>query len=398
MYPKIHLKSKLKKTFLGHKHPWIFSGAIDRMESEKSALHGKLASIFLDGVFLAHGYYNKQSQIAVRILSWNEEEIIDREFFKRKISEAVSTRGEYVLNDTTTACRLVFAESDFLPGFIVDKYNNTLILQIHTLGAETLKQDFVDALTDVLSPLCIFEKSDAQARKLEGLPEKNEAVLYGKLQEEEVILEHGLKFRVDFLHGQKTGFFLDQRENRLALQGYVKDRKVLNICSYTGGFSVSALQGGATHVTSVDVSDRAILESTENVVLNGFEKDKHTAVTKDAFEFLKTTKPGTFDIIVLDPPAFVKSKKDIDRGLKGYISLNQRALEVLHDDGILMTCSCSGAVSDEQFFRMLSWSAQAAGCLVQVLEKRSQPLDHPLTPYFPEGGYLKCYIVRKVAY
>ncbi|MFN7160293.1 MAG: class I SAM-dependent rRNA methyltransferase [Candidatus Gracilibacteria bacterium] len=397
MYPKIHLKAKLKKTFLGHKHPWIFSGAIERIEGEKSALHGRLVSIFLDGIFLAHGYYNKQSQIAVRILSWNEADVIDVEFFKNKISQAAATRREYVLDENTTACRMVFAESDFLPGFIVDKYNNTLILQIHTLGAENLKDLFVQALIAVYSPECIYEKSDVSARKLEGLPEKKEGVLHGTLKEEEIILEHGLKFRVDFLHGQKTGFFLDQRENRLALQKYVKDRKVLNICSYTGGFSVSALQGGASHVSSVDISDHAVEEGINNVELNGFDKDKHWTEAKDAFEFLKNAKQGSYDVIILDPPAFVKSKKDIDRGMKGYISLNQRALEVLDNHGILMTCSCSGVVSDEQFFRMLSWAAQAAGCLVQVLEKKSQPLDHSLNPYFPEGNYLKCYIIRKIA-
>lgn len=398
MYPKIHLKAKLKKTFLGHKHPWIFSGAIDQIEGDKSVLHGNVVSVFLDGVFLAHGYYNRQSQIAIRVLSWNEADTIDEEFFKQKIMQAYQTRKEYVLSDTTTAARIIFAESDFLPGFIVDKYNDTLILQIHTLGGEKLKKVFVDALVKVLKPSCVFEKSDVHSRRLEGLDEKNEALLYGVMKDEEEILEQGLMFHVDFLHGQKTGFFLDQRDNRLALRNYTSGRRVLNLCSYTGGFSVSALKGGASHVTSVDISEKAMEQCTKNVERNGFTHTQHWSQTQDAFEFLNAQKPGSYDVIVLDPPAFVKSKKDLDRGMKGYISLNQRALELLNDGGILMTCSCSGMVSDEQFFRMLSWASQAAGCLVQVLEKRAQPLDHPLTPYFPEGGYLKCYVLRKVQY
>jgi len=396
MYPKIHLKAKLRKMFLGHKHPWVFSGAIERVKCDREKLHGKLATIYLDGQFLAHGYYNNMSQIALRILSWKEDEKIDYDFFVRKISSAFEVRNRFVLNKDTTACRIVFAESDFLPGFIVDKYNDLLVLQIHTLGAENLKEMFVKALIEVLNPKCVYEKSDVGSRKLEGLIERQEGVLFGDLSEKEVILEHGLKFNVNVKSGQKTGFFLDQRENRHVLEKYCKDKKVLNMCGYTGGFSVAALRGGASHVTTVDTSESAIDGAVLNVELNGFSSDLHEGVVNDAFVFLKNIQKKSFDIIVLDPPAFVKSKKDMERGLKGYLSLNQLALEKLNSGGILMTCSCSSLVSDEHFFRMLSWASQASGCLVQVIEKLSQPVDHPLTPYFPEGSYLKCYILLKV--
>lgn len=398
MYPKIHLKAALKKTFQGHKHPWFFSGAIDRVEGAREHIHGHLASIYVDGAFLAHGYYNAKSQIALRVLSWKEEEVIDKAYFVKKIQEAYATRKEWILKDGTTACRIVFAESDFLPGFIVDKYNETLVLQIHTLGAENLKEIFVKALVEVLSPACIYEKSDVGSRKLEGLPEREVGVLHGELPEQEIISEYGLKFGVQIAKGQKTGFFLDQRENRHTLQKYAKGKQVLNMCGYTGGFSMAALQGGAIHVTTVDTSESAIAGALENATLNGFSTEQHKGVTADAFDYLKNARPESFDLIVLDPPAFVKSRKDLERGMKGYISLNQLALEVLPENGLLMTCSCSSLVTDEQFFRMLSWASQAAGCLVQVVEKCSQPLDHPTTPYFPEGQYLKCYIVRKVSY
>lgn len=396
MYPKIHIKSKLKKMFFGHKHPWVFSGAIERIEENREELHGQLASIYLDGEFLAHGYYNNMSQIAFRVLSWNEDEKIDYDFFVRKISTAFEMRKQFVLNENTTACRIIFAESDFLPGFIVDKYNDLLVLQIHTLGAETLKEIFVKALIEVLDPKCVYEKSDVGSRKLEGLKEHFESVLFGDLPEKETILEHGLKFQVNAKSGQKTGFFLDQRENRHALEKYCKDKKILNICGYTGGFSVAALRGGACHVTTVDTSESAIAGAIENVKLNGFSPKLHEGIAADAFDYLYDTAQNSFDLIVLDPPAFVKSKKDMERGLKGYISLNQLALQSLDFGGLLMTCSCSSLVSDEHFLRMLSWASQSAGCLLQVVEKLSQPADHPLTPYFPEGSYLKCYIVRKV--
>ncbi len=399
MYPRIDLKSERRKQFQGHKHPWIFSGAIKSTDSVIE--DGQIVSVFIDNQFLAHGYYNSKSQIAIRVLSWNKEEQIDQNFWKQKIDAALEMRKDFVLSPSTTACRLIFAESDFLPGFVVDKYNHSLIVQIHTLGAEMLKQNFIQALLNSYekifgeTPLSIMEISDLPARKHEGLPQENREILWGKPLENETILENGCRFEIDFQHGQKTGFFLDQRDNRQSLLNYVKNKKVLNLFSYTGGFSIYAGLADATAITSVDISAAATSLATKNFELNQITCP-HTEITDDCFEYLEKNAPGSFDVIIVDPPAFIKSRNNFQEGLKGYISINSLALDVLPKNGLLVTSSCSAAMSDEDFLRMLNWAAENSHCQLQIIEKKAQPADHPLTPYFPEGDYLKFVIARKV--
>lgn len=401
MYTRIDLNPSRKKQFQGHRHPWIFSGAIIKTALPKGQIHGQLVSIFLDNEFLAHGYFNEQSQIAIRILSWQQDELIDKNFFETKIRSTIQLRLENINQNDTTAYRLIFAESDFLPGFVLDKYNHTLILQIHTLGADQLKSVFIEALLKVYQeiyqqvPTAIIEKSDIAARAHEGLPRDHQAILFGKSVEEEIISENGHRFLVNFPQGQKTGFFLDQRENRQALQKYAKNRNVLNLFSYTGGFSIYAASGGAKTVESVDISKIALAATTKNFEINKFTIP-HTEISADCFEYLENLPENQFDIIIVDPPAFIKSQKALSDGIKGYITINSLALQKLPENGILVSSSCSAALSDQDFLRMLNWSAHAANCQIQIIEKKAQPVDHPLTPYFPEGNYLKFVIARKI--
>lgn len=398
MYKRINLRPEKLKQFTRHKHPWIFSGAI---LGKYSINDGELVAVYCDDLFIGNGYYNSASQIAIRLISWQENEFIDKKFLSKKIITAIKFRQQLLENEKTSAYRIIFAESDFLPGFIVDKYNHSLILQIHTLGAEKLKTVFVEALIESYqnvygqSPEMIYEKSDIKARRHEGLVEVHQELLFGKLKKQEIILENSLKFEVNFFDGQKTGFFIDQRVSRQIIEKYSKSKKVLNLFAYTGGFSLYAARGVALNVVSLDISKPAVDQINHNFQINQLKSD-HQAIVDDAFDYLTDLEPNQFDLIILDPPAFIKSRQKIQEGIKGYLTINQKALEKLPNNGLLLTCSCSGALSDEDFFRMLNWAANAANCQIQVIEKISQPLDHPLTPFFPEGAYLKSYLVRKV--
>lgn len=401
MYTRIDLNPARRKQFHGHKHPWIFSGAIIKTEQPKEQIHGQLVSVFLENQFLAHGYFNHQSQIAIRLLSWQEDDQINQDFFEQKIRSAIQLRTANINQNLTSAYRLIFAESDFLPGFVLDKYNHTLILQIHTLGAENLKAIFIQALLKVYQeifqeiPTAIIEKSDITSRTHEGLPKNHQEVLYGTKTEEEIISENGYKFCVNFPEGQKTGFFLDQRENRAAIQKYVHNLDILNLFSYTGGFSIYASAAKAKSVKSVDISKFATSLATKNFEINQL-KGNHQEITADCFEYLEDLPDHSFDVIIVDPPAFIKSQKTQSDGIKGYITINSIALQKLKENGILISSSCSAALSDQDFLRMLNWSANSANCQLQIMEKKAQPVDHPLTPYFPEGNYLKFVICRKV--
>lgn len=398
MYKRINLRPEKLKQFTRHKHPWIFSGAI---LGKHSINDGDLVTVYCDDLFIGNGYYNSASQIAIRLISWKENEIIDQNFLSEKITSAIRLRYQLLENQKTSAYRIIYAESDFLPGFIVDKYNNSLILQIHTLGAEKLKTVFVAALIESYqsvygqSPEMIYEKSEIKARRHEGLTEIHQELLFGKLIKKETILENDLKFEVNFFDSQKTGFFIDQRVSRQIIEKYSKSKKVLNLFAYTGGFSLYAARGEASKVVSLDISKPAVDQINQNFQINKLKSD-HQEIVDDAFDYLTDLEPNQFDLIILDPPAFIKSRQKIQEGIRGYLTINQKALEKLPENGLILTCSCSGALSDEDFFRMLNWAANAANCQIQVVEKISQPLDHPLTPFFPEGAYLKSYLIRKV--
>ncbi|MBI4995103.1 class I SAM-dependent rRNA methyltransferase [Candidatus Peregrinibacteria bacterium] len=409
-YTKILLRPG-KDHILNFGHPWIFSQALAGATNDlqlttynKKIKNGEIADVYSsDGKrFLARGYYNGNSQIAVRILTHDSNEEIDEEFFAKRFRDFLAIRERFIDTKKTNAFRVVFGESDSLPGLIVDKYNRVFVIQIHTLGMDCLRSKVIAAMKRVFNPETIFEKSDLGVRIQEDLKDKPVQLLYGKnLPDEIEILENGVKFLVNIKDGQKTGFFLDQRENRKILQKYVAGKHVLNCFCYTAGFSVYAAlapHGGAKETINIDVSGPALETAKRNFKINGLKLQNHQFLDKDVFDALADfeNKKEKFDIIILDPPAFVKNQKSLKQGLSGYLFINEHALNLLPQGGILVSSSCSAHVTDKMFTRMLSQAASRAHCVLKTLEIAHQPIDHPFNPHFPEGKYLKFYIMLKV--
>ena len=370
------------------RHPWVFSGAFKSIPD--GILSGEPVKLVDEkGTFLAQGYFNSYSQIAARLWSWEENDLIDKDFFVKRISQAYELRKRYVAASDTTAYRVVYGENDLLPGLVVDKYDEYLSVQFHTTGIERWKQDVVVALVGVFKPKGIYERSDVSIRGHEK-KETSVGVLYGEVPEQVEILEHGIRFWVNIQEGQKTGFFLDQRDKRFALKKYVSGKKVLNCFSYTGGFSVYALAGGAKQVVSVDSSEEAIELVQKNVALNNFDIKRSEAVVSDVKKYLGAVVQGDFDVIILDPPAFVKDRRKVKEGLVGYRTINEMALRLLPSGGILVTASCSAHVSLRDFRFVLSEAAARSGRTVQIIETYTHGIDHPELIAFTEGEYLKC--------
>ncbi len=396
MYPKLLLKPG-KEHIMNSRHPWIFSMALQYFGEIES---GSLVDVYdsTGRKFLARGYYNEKSQIAVRILTLDPSKPINTDFFVQRFADLKKTRERFIDTKQTNAYRLVFGESDGIPGLIVDRYNGVLVIQVHTLGMELLKKEVLSALKAVFNPESIYERSDIGVRSQEGLLDQPKGLLFGKpLEKEMEFLENGIPMLVNIEEGQKTGMFLDQRENRKALQAYVKDKTVLNCFCYTGGFSLYAALAGAKKVTSVDSSGPALETAKRNFTLNGLDPKKHEFLDKDVFDLLDEyrNKRESFDVIILDPPAFVKNQKSLKKGLQGYTFINERALQLLPKGGILVSSSCSAHVTDELFQKMLAMAAAKARCTLKVLEIRNQPIDHPYNLFFPEGKYLKYYVLLK---
>jgi len=380
------------------RHPWVFQGAIKKIPEGLSS--GMIVHLFDErDDFLAQGYFNSYSQMAVRLWSWEENEKIDLDFFVRRIQSAYDLRREYVETKETNAYRLINSENDLLPGLIVDKYADYLCVQFHNSGIEFWKPTIIDALEKAIQPKGIYERSDVGGRKGEGAESKI-GIISGDVPDKIKITENGLKFFVDVAGGQKTGFFLDQRDKRQAIQKYAKDKNVLNCFSYTGGFSVSALFGGAKKVVSVDTSKDSLALAEENIKLNGLNAKKAEFVCSDVKDYLRELlekdpdEREDFDIIILDPPAFVKDRRKIREGLMGYRSINESALRLLSSGGILVTASCSTHVSMTDFRYAVSESAGRARKTVQILETFTHGIDHPELVAFGEGEYLKCLICR----
>lgn len=382
---------------MNSRHPWIFSMAL---QYDEHVPNGSIVDVYdsTGRKFLARGYYNGQSQINVRILTTDPNKAINTDFFVQKFAELKKLREQFIDIKKTNAYRLAFGESDGVPGLIVDRYNKVLVIQIHTLGMELLKKEVLSALKAVFNPETIYERSDIGVRSQEGLPDQPKGLLFGKPVEKEMeFLENGIPMLVNIEDGQKTGMFLDQRDNRKALQAYVKGKSVLNCFCYTGGFSLYAALAGAQKVVSVDSSGPALETAKRNFALNGIDPEKHEFLDKDVFDLLESyrSKRTEFDVIILDPPAFVKNQKSLKKGLQGYTFINERALQLLPKGGILVSSSCSAHVTDELFQRMLSMAAAKAHCTLKVVEMRNQPIDHPYNLFFPEGKYLKFYVMIK---
>ena len=380
---------RLKNVLAGH--PWIFSGAL---AGQPGLPDGSLVRLLVGKQFLGVGYYNSRTDIAVRVLSLRDERI-DANFFADRF-RLLRRRKEEWLPARTNAYRAVFAESDGFPGLVVDKYDKTLVAQFHTCGMDKLKPLVVAGLVKAFGPAAIVERSDVSNRVPEGLADKPIGMLHGNDVSEVEIEEQGFKFMVHVKEGQKTGFFLDQRENRHAIVRYAKGRTLANCFSYTGGFSVYAASV-AKRVVSVDISKPATEYCRRNFKLNGHAAREDDFLALDVFDFLKGMEPGAFDFIILDPPSFAKNKKQLTNAIKAYTTINSKALEKLPDGGILVSSSCTSHVDQGTFIKILHQSSVNARCQLKVLESREQPQDHPYHLSFPEGRYLKFFILQKWA-
>ena len=389
-YPPLQLRpDRVRNVQSGH--PWIFSGAL---AGTPKLPDGTLVRVVAGTQFIGIGYYNSHTDIAVRMLTLKDEPV-DAKFFAERF-RLLRRRKEEWLPARTNAYRAVFAESDGLPGLVVDKYNDTLVAQFHTLGMDRLKPLVTEGLIKAFGPKSVVERSDVAVRAMEGLEDKPVGILHGPDVEEVEIEENGFKFLVHVIEGQKTGFFLDQRENRQALVKYAKGRTLANCFSYTGGFSVYAASV-AKRVVSVDISKPATEYCRRNFRLNGHAVHEPDFLALDVFDFLKDMEPGAFDMIILDPPSFAKNKKQLTNAIKAYTTINSKALEKLPDGGILVSSSCTSHVDQGIFIKILHQSSVNTRCTLKVLESREQPFDHPYHLSFPEGRYLKFFILQKWA-
>lgn len=386
MYKSIYLK-KNKEESLKRFHPWIFSGAIHH--ADEGIEEGDIVRVFTHtNEFIAVGHYQVGS-IAVRVLSFRDIEINDL-FWQSRIESALCMRIGLGIADNphNNTYRLIHGEGDNLPGLVVDCYGETAVMQAHSVGMHVNRMDISKALVQVMGNRIknVYYKSETTLPYKADLKQENGFMLGGNV--ENVAVENGLKFHIDWLRGQKTGFFVDQRENRSLLEQYSKDKSVLNMFCYTGGFSVYSMRGGAKLVHSVDSSAKAIELTNANISLNFPNDDRHEAFCEDAFKYLDE-HDKQYDLIVLDPPAFAKHRAALHNALKGYIRLNARGLQRIKPGGILFTFSCSQAVSKENFRNAVFTAAAQAGRKVRILHQLHQPADHPINIYHPEGEYLK---------
>ncbi|HNV85341.1 MAG TPA: class I SAM-dependent rRNA methyltransferase [Candidatus Omnitrophota bacterium] len=386
---KVILKESREKPVLAF-HPWIYSGAIDLIEDDFKA--GDVVRVHsAKGNFLGKGYLNPHSEIAIRMLTF-QDEAIDETFFKEKFGMAFRLRAG-IPEAGTNACRLVNGEGDFLPGLVVDRYDRYLVIQVLTAGMEKLKPCWLGCLKDLEGIRGIYQKDDSERRRFEGLDRCVETVCGEEPPAFIEIRERGMKFIVDVKEGQKTGFFLDQRENRHLARRIAGGKNVLNAFAYTGGFSVACLLGGAKRVTSVESSEAALNACASNFELNGQDPKDHVFAREDVFDYLRQD-PVRYDLIVLDPPAFAKSKSDVEKAARGYKDINLQAMKRLNPGGLLFTFSCSNYISPELFQKIVFGAAKDARVRLQIIEKTSHPSDHPISVFHPEGEYLKGLLCR----
>ncbi len=392
--PSLILKPGREKS-LHRRHPWIFSGAVDR-EVDVIKSGQTVEVISSQGEFLAQAAYSPHSQIRARIWTTDQNEIVDREFFSERISSALLLRLKLGLftahqpSDPFSACRLIHAESDEIPGLIVDQYANCLVTQFLSSGAEYWKETLINLLLELTGIENIYERSDAEVRQLEGLPVFS-GVLRGKPSEQIIINENGTKFNINIFQGHKTGFYLDQRINRLKVQNYARGCDVLDCFCYTGGFAINALTGGANTVLALDSSEDALALMEKNIILNDLPLEKVEFLEGDVFHSLRKFRDArqSFDLIILDPPKFAQTAAQAERASRGYKDINLLAFKLLRPGGVLFTFSCSGGISPDLFQKIVAGAALDAGVNAQIIEVLSQSGDHPVSLNFPEGAYLK---------
>lgn len=378
------------------RHPWVFSGAIARTAGELAP--GGLADVFDSrGEWLARGYVNPRSQIVVRLLTWTRDERPDADFWRRRLIAAAAARADLAADPATTAYRLAYAESDGLPGLIADRYGDWLVVQFLTAGVEAQRDRLISLLADLFSPAGIVERSDVAVRRQEGLPLRS-GLAWGKPPPAAFeIREHGHRFPADLPGGQKTGFYLDQRENRRIVAAHARGRRVLNAFSFTGAFGVYALAAGATHVTNVDSSHEALIGAEAALRLNGCDPDAQAeAIVGDVFQVLRAFRDEgrRFDLVILDPPKFARNRTELDAATRGYKDINLLGLKLLAPGGLLATFSCSGLVTADLFQKIVFGASVDAGRDAQIIARLGQGADHPIRLSFPEGEYLKGLLCR----
>ena len=392
---EVVLKKGKEKAAWQH-HPWIFSGAMERISGDPT--NGEVVRVIdHSGDFLAYGYFNANSRVAIRLLEWDETRTIDKAWYTEKIHQALSLR-QHILTAETNTCRLIFSEADFLPGLIVDQYGEFLSMQIGSSGIEQAKEIIVEILVEACQPRGIVNKSDTGARSHEGL-DPADGLLWGESPAEFIeVRENGISYHINISEGQKSGFYCDQRDNRNILSAYAEGKEILDCFSYSGGFTLNCLKSGAKHVMAVDSSTLAIETLQKNVALNNFSSDMVTVVQSDVNKQLRSLKESghTFDIIVLDPPKYAPSRSALDRAARAYKDLNRLGMGLLKPGGLLATFSCSAAADLDTYKQIIAWAALDAGKEVQIIKQFHQPEDHPVRTSFPEGEYLKGLLLRVI--
>ncbi len=389
------LLKKGKEKAVLHRHPWVFSGAIEKVKGKPA--NGDIVRLLnAKDEFMAYGFYNDQSRVALRLLEWDEKTEVDEQWFRNKVADAIASRDSLLADGSTNTCRLIFSESDYLPGLIVDKYAGHVAVQVLTTGMEKAMSVILDELKRLLKPESIFDKSDSASREHEGLETLNTALSDSHPPERVEVKENNIIYNIHIASGQKSGFYCDQRDNRKILARYSKGKKVLDCFCYSGGFTLNCLKNGAASVTAVDSSVPALETLKENIILNKLESGKVNIISSDVNKQLRKFKEEeeTFDVIVLDPPKYAPSRSALDRASRAYKDLNRLAMLLLNKGGLLATFSCSGAMDMETFKQVLAWAALDAGKQVQFIHQFCQPEDHPVRASFPEGEYLKGLLCR----
>jgi 23S rRNA (cytosine1962-C5)-methyltransferase len=386
---KIYLRKKISQRIAGG-HPWIFNNEVDKAEGEP--VGGDVVDVFSwDKKFVGKGYINPQSQILVRLLTRNKDEEVNEQFFHDRIASCWEYRKKlgYVEN-----CRLVFGEADSLPQLIIDKFNDYFVIQTLTLGMDVWKPAIVKALNSIFAPKGIYERNDAPVRELEGLPQQK-GFLSAPFDTKIIINENGLRFYVDIENGQKTGYFLDQQDNRRAIKNIVKDAEVLGAFTYTGTFEIHAAHYGAKSVTGLDISENAVQQAGKNAALNGLDNICRFQ-TANAFDVLKqwAREGRQYDVVMLDPPAFTKSRETIQKAITGYKEINLRGMKLVRPGGFLVTSSCTNLVSPELFLQIIDMAAKDAKRRIRQVCLQTQSADHPVVPGMDNTHYLKFLIIQ----
>jgi 23S rRNA (cytosine1962-C5)-methyltransferase len=386
---------KGKDKAVRHLHPWIFSGAIENIKGNPE--NGEIVTVTdHNEEFLAYGFFNGHSRVAVRLLEWDPENEVNETWWRERIKKSVQLRENLLASQDTNTCRLIFSEADYLPGLIVDRYDDFLSVQILSAGIEKIKSIVLDELQNLLNPLGIFDRSDTSSREYEGL-EASSGILYGvKPPEFVTVRENSILFQVNIAEGQKSGFYCDQRENRRIIAEYVRDKRVLDCFCYTGGFTLNCMKQGSAEMISVDSSASALNTLKQNIHINDMEDYQHQSIHSDVNKVLRDfrNEDKKFDLIILDPPKYAPSYSSLDKASRAYKDLNRQAMLLLEDGGLLASFSCSGAVNMNTFKQILAWAALDAGKEIQFINQFSQPQDHPIRASFPESEYLKGLLCR----